>query len=316
MNDEVLPVTVVVPTWQRPDWLRKCLSAVASQRPRPAHTLVVGRQEDGAARAVAKEFEGVEWLTVDRPGHVEPVRRALSAVRTPYVAILDDDAEPAVATWLEALVGAFTPTTACVGGPVRNVGESRSAVVPRRAGQMTWYGRVPGNVARRADTTPTAVASVPEGNCMWRTEVLRQLRMSEMWDSGDGSMYGLELCLQARRLGWLSVLSPDAPIVHHLAPRKGVAPRDDYVSAAYSYSRNMTVVSLRHLGLRLVPFLMWSLLVGERHFYGLLSAARDLTSPSRERGWKVVGASMRGRFAGLREVRQMRAKLPPQLGRA
>ncbi len=51
-------VTVVVPSYRRPDDLARCLSGLAAQEPAPHETLVVLREDDLECRSVATEQGG------------------------------------------------------------------------------------------------------------------------------------------------------------------------------------------------------------------------------------------------------------------
>jgi GT2 family glycosyltransferase len=302
-NGTSLPVTVVVPSWRRPEWLRRCLESVIAQRPHPMRVVVVGRKDDSATFDVAQAFGDVEWIPVTSGGHVQPLRAVQPLIETEFVAVLDDDALPRRADWLVRLYEEFDEDVACVGGHVWNVGDHRFNA-RKRAGQMTWYGRVLGNVARRDDSDAVSVSTVQEANWMWRTSVFSKLEFSSIWDLDDATMYGLELCLQARDAGWRIVFTPHAPVDHFLAPRDDAIPRENEVNGSFAYSRNSTFIALRHLRRRLIAYALWATFVGEEHNYGLIRAAYDVAR--RPETWRLVVASVRGRQAGFSAWRRER----------
>ena len=51
-------ISILVPTFRRPDALRDCLEALALQRSRPAQVIVVIRAEDDESNEVADAFDG------------------------------------------------------------------------------------------------------------------------------------------------------------------------------------------------------------------------------------------------------------------
>lgn len=295
----MLPVTVIIPSWRRSEWLARCVSALKSLDPAPVRIVVVGRPDDQPTRAVADEL-GVEWIPVLRPGHVEPLRAALRHVETDHVAVIDDDAEPKTSDWLLRLYEGFKlPNVACVGGGVIDPSVSFSKAPSRAAGRVSWYGRIAGNSARREDPEPVDLSTLPEGNWLWRTGVLRSLHIDCIFDEGDASMYGCDLCLQAQAAGWRTIYVSDAKIIHHTAPRDDShLSRTDRPAATYGYTRNMTYIALKHFGLRRVPFVLWSTLIGDSAFLGLAAAARQTARG--QLNMRVVRASLMGRFDGLR----------------
>jgi GT2 family glycosyltransferase len=230
-------------------------------------------------------------------------------VATPFVAVIDDDAEPADQDWLLRLYEHVArPGVACVGGQV--VDPSTAGSEPARsAGRLSWYGRIAGNAGRRSDPEPVDLCALPEGNWAWRTDVLRDLAIDQIFDLGDASMYGCDLCLQAQKRGWRTLYVSDARIIHHAAPRDdSVLARDDRAAAVYGYTRNMTYIALTHFGWRRVPFAIWSTFVGDSAFLGVASALRETLLKRLTPG--IVRASMRGRVDGVRSWRGARKRNP------
>lgn len=297
-----LPATVVIPTWQRPEWLQKCIAAVEAQQPAPERILVVGRNEDAESRnVVAAAGRKVDWAEVSVPGHVDPIRVAKAQIRSEVVIVIDDDALPTNPNWAQTLVSSvMRDGVACVGSKVEEM-TNVTRRVRRNAGRITWYGRPIGNVAARDDRSPFAVDGLPEGNWAWRADVLKSLEVACVFDLGDGALYGVDLCQQAKRLGWQVEYFAGAPVNHYSAPRAGVAARSDRAAGAYSYARNLTFIAFRHFGWRRPVFLVWSTLLGDSGIYGLASAVLALLRG--RASWPVVLASFRGRVAGVREWR-------------
>lgn len=296
---EMPGTSLVIPTWRRPAWLERCLQATISQELQPAEIIVVGRAEDGEAQRVTEAAASaarcpVGWVTVERPGHVAPVRRGIEAAEGDIVVFLDDDAEPEPG-WLAALVGPFEdPTVACVGGRIREPGYARQ---PRGdEGTLRWYGQHVGNLPARNDQGPVEVVGVMEGNWAWRRGVLAHLEFDHVVDFDAAPMYGLDLCLQAKALGYRIMYQPAARALHYAAPRDPELDRADRLRRTMAYSRNYTYLGLKHLqGWRRLVFVTWWWLIGERGSYGLVAALVDLIG---RRGG--VGSLIRASFTGKR----------------
>ena len=288
--------SVVVPTWQRAEWLGVCLAALRRQTLPPREVVVVGRREDEAARRAHLD-PARPCVLRGAPCHVAPVKAGLAAAEGEIVAFLDDDAEPD-GGWLEAIAAPFAdPLVACVGGRVLQEG---AAKVKEDSGRLRWYGEHVANVGAIEAQGMRDVDGVMEGNWAWRTSVLRQLPFDEALDFAEAPMYGLDLCLEAKRRGHRVVYSPAARVVHHAAPRDPGLAREDRPRRVYAYSRNYTYVMLKHLrGPRRAAFAAWWLLAGDRGSPGL---ARTVVALLRRRGGVAAEAraAASGKLAGAR----------------
>ena len=98
-------VTVVVVAWRSAAWIDACLDAVAAAG--PGRILVVDNaSSDGtAARLAARDDCDVLRLARNR-GFAGGIAAALDQVTTPYLALVNDDAEPQPG-WLDALLAPF-----------------------------------------------------------------------------------------------------------------------------------------------------------------------------------------------------------------
>jgi GT2 family glycosyltransferase len=298
-------VTIVIPTWRRAAWLERCLVATLRQVRPVDEVIVVGRREDAPAlevveRIPARVREPVRWVEVDRAGHVAPVLAGLREAKGEIVAFLDDDTEPEDG-WLSALLEPFaSDDVACVGGRV--VSPDFRGRVRTGAGTTTWYGKHLGNVGALETSTTIDVDGVMECNWAWRRSVLTALEFDARLDFDDASMYGLDLCLQAKARGLRVVYTAKARVLNTAGPRDPSLDRSDFTARTVAYSRNMTIIAMRRYTVpRRVAFLPWWFLVGERGSYGILSGIYDLLR-RRPETWSRMRASFEGKVAGLRTL--------------
>lgn len=303
-------VAVVIPTWQRPELLRTCVASVIHQDPAPDEVLVVGRDDDAASVAVIREISAreasVRWISVDDPGIVPPIVRGLAASRSTYTAFIDDDAE-ARAGWLAALLSVIAPDDVAVaGGMVFADWNPRSAEPD--GGCMRWHWRLSSNVSARVTTGPVEVDSLQECNWMWNTDIIRGLEFDPALDRDDASMYGLDLCLQAKEKGFRVLYDSSAVVVDHQGPRPEGLDRADRPGRIRSYCRNYSFIVLKHSsGFRRLAFLSWWWIVGERGAYGVLTLLVDLLrAPSRV--LSEAAASFAGKIDGVRAYRGRAAR--------
>lgn len=97
--------TIVIPNWNRRDLLEALLVRLREQTVAPQEVLVVDDgSTDGSASAAARQ--GARVLEMGRhAGFAAALNRGIRESRTPWVAVLNNDVEPA-ADWLEQLLRA------------------------------------------------------------------------------------------------------------------------------------------------------------------------------------------------------------------
>lgn len=305
-----MTVSVVIPTFRRPDYLQRAIRSVVDNDLRPDEIIVAATNGDDATARCIKELQSdgsigstVRAVWVDEPGFIPPIEAGFQAAKGDIIATIDDDVT-VPPHWLRALLAAFAePTIGVVGGRVIVPGRP----APRlrgREGKLSWYGKHWGNVAWR--TEPGDVSSVMECNWAWRRAAWERVRIDRALAQDDSSMYGLDLTLQARRAGYRIAFDPRADVEHHLGPRADGLDRADRSERAISYSTNYTYLMLKHLPRwRWPPFLAWWLLVGDRGSPGVLLGAFDLlTRPPTAR--VLLRAALSGKLRGIRRYARRR----------
>ncbi len=298
-----MQVAVVVPSYRRPEMLRACVRSLLAGERRPDEIVVAGREGDQGTRDALRELQAEAgerlrstWVT--EPGHIPPVRAGAQAATTELVALVDDDVT-VTPEWLREIVRHFDdPGVGAAGGHVVVPGMPPPAV-KGRPGHITWYGKHWGNVGSLEAPAPLDVMSLMEGNWAWRRELFLSLDFDPVLNFDDASMYGLDLCFQARRRRYRVVYDARALVYHHAAPR--IAELDRQAARRrLSYSRNYTYILLRHLPpARRVAFLLWWFLIGERGSLGLGAAAAEMLR--RRSGWlREFGFAWMGKIEGVR----------------
>lgn len=111
-------VTVLVVTWRARELLRACLAALRAQT--AAHRLLVvdNASTDGTAGMLAAFGEAQVRRLPRNLGFAGGIAAGLEDVRTPYLALLNDDAEPEPG-WLAALLAAAAADPGLVGVTAR-----------------------------------------------------------------------------------------------------------------------------------------------------------------------------------------------------
>ena len=201
----MLRVSVVVPTYRRPELLDRCLTALAAQdlAPDEFEILVADDAADLATRDQIRAFVGpnrpvVRWLPVTgRHGPAAARNTGRLEARAPVVAFTDDDCLPEPG-WLRAGLKALADGGEAASGRV---------VVPLPA-NPTDYER---------DASGLEGAEFVTANCFCRRAALAVIdgfdeRFATAWREDSDLHFGL---LEA---GFRIVRAPDAVVVHPVRP--------------------------------------------------------------------------------------------------
>ena len=308
----MLKITVLVPSYHRPDDLRRCLQALTQQARSPDEVVVVVRDSDTETQAVVKDFPQeslpLRWVAVAMPGQVAALNTGLEAAQGDIIAITDDDAAPRP-QWLERIEAHFAADERVGGVGGRDwlylggtdLEEGESAVV----GRVQWFGRVVGR-HNLGVGEPRDVEVLKGANMSYRkTAIAHQRFDSRLLGSGAQVHNDLAFSLAVKRAGWRLIYDPAADIDHYQAKRFDEDQRDQFNAIAFFNAvHNETVALLDYLPpLRRLVFLMWAVLVGTRKAFGIAQWCRFLPKEGSFAGQKWW-LSMQGRWQGLQTWRR------------
>jgi GT2 family glycosyltransferase len=311
-------VAVLVPSWRRPEDLRRCLRALRSQRRRPDRVVVVRRPDDEqSATVLAAERDGlpVDEVIVREAGQVAALNAGLQALDEDVVAITDDDTAPRP-DWIERIASWFSrdPALGALGGRdwVYQGGELQDGA-EREVGRVAWYGRFL-SFHSKGFGTPREVDFLKGANMSFRRRAIRGLRFdSRLRGRGAEYLNDWAFSLALKKRGWKILYDPAVAIDHHEGARASGDARSvggertaEEREVAHMRAFNETYIALRHLpGERALAHLAFALVVGTTVAPGpLLALARmkQLGGPAAAAAeiagsWK---ARLGGALAGLR----------------
>lgn len=217
-------ISVVVPSYRRPDDLRRCLEALAAQEVPPAEVVVVHRPGDEATVAVLAAAgprvgpAPLRTVEVDARGQVAALRAGVEAAGSDVVAFTDDDAAPR-ADWVARLQRHFAvPAVGAVGGPDQVMVEAGPVRRPPvdRVGMVSRWGRVIGDhdagVGPARDVDHLRGVNLAVRRHRYRTPVGLRGEGAEVYND-------LAMSLAVRRQGARVVYDPDLVVAHWRAPR-------------------------------------------------------------------------------------------------
>lgn len=303
-----MTISVLIPTYRRPDDLRRCLHALAAQT-LPAHEIIViVRDNDAPTQSLVNAWPpGILPLcvvTVAVPGVVAAMTAGLRVASGEAVALTDDDAAP-FPDWLARIAAHFAadPQAGGVGGRDRiHYGDRIEEGEHPDVGRVQWFGRVIGN--HHLGVGEARPVDLLKGvNCAYRTEPLRRIGFdSRLRGAGAQVHWELSLGLAMKRDGWKLIYDPAVGVEHFMAPRADADALHRggfHAEALQNMVYNETIVLLGSLPpMRHAAFVTWALLIGTRDAPGLLQIPRLIARRTpflRAR----LAATWRGRWAGL-----------------
>ena len=309
-----LKVSVVVPSYLRPLWLKRCLTSLVRQTRLSDEIIVVMRDTDADSHQAFAEVLR-EWplpnvplrsCYVQEPGFLPPLDAGRRYAIGDIVCYLDDDAE-AHPTWLEKILSHYTTDdVGAVGGRCVTLTQAGQEVLfappKKNASRLSWYGRIETNMYR--DLTTQAVQEaicLMGGNCSYRREVLTHLHIDPMIANRVAYNWELDWGLQVLGMGRRIIFDPLALVDHFNAPREVSETRDVHgIENIFWNSHNSTYILLKHLPLsRKLCFLAYANVVGSTGSHGLISYIYSLRKGTGQCPVRCLKAAYRGRLHGL-----------------
>ena len=217
MNDRQDPysVSVIVTTYNRAPFLRKCLQEVMQLRYPSFEVLVVDGPSTDETEEVLEDFPRVHRFKTESRNISISRNIGLRAARGEVAAFVDDDAE-VPPDWLHSLTRCFEDArTGGVGGVVRGEGDR----IDFANGVVDLYGRIrayrptPGHYN---DPARPLFNSVMGTNCAFRRSALFEIGLFD--ENYDYYHDEADVCLRMIRAGWRIRHCPGASVLHRSAP--------------------------------------------------------------------------------------------------
>lgn len=296
-----MKLTVLVPTYRRPDDLARCLMALSRQTRQPDQVLVVLRLDDYASHAVLTDptVRGaltLDCVTIEVAGQVAALNRGLDAAKGDVIAITDDDAAPRP-DWLERIAAAFAADArlGALGG--RDWVHERGLVLDGSrtcVGKLRASGKVIGN-HHLGVGEPREVDLLKGANMSYRRVAIAGICFDERLRGSGAQVHNdMAFSLRVKQAGWKLVYDPLVAVDHYPAPRIRDDQRDAQSPTAIRNAAYNFHLTLREYlpPLRRAIAWWWYMLVGTRVYPGLLHPLLALASRN--------GAAVRERWRAAR----------------
>lgn len=214
------PVTIVIPSYNRPAILQATIAQVLRQPFENYELWVIDQSVQADAEANADYVRGlsdarVHYLHLTRNGLPNARNEALVRAQGEIILFLDDDVILLAEDFIGAHLSVYADPT--VGGVVgRHVERSLRMNSRRTACHVSWSGRTIFNLF---GTEQVQVRSCKGSNMSFRRDVVRQVggfdRRTQMLEETDYST-------RVRAAGWRLLFEPSAEVVHLSSPAGGV----------------------------------------------------------------------------------------------
>jgi GT2 family glycosyltransferase len=322
LHDLPKTFSVVIPTFQRPDWVKRAVLSFARQTRLPDEIIVVMRDTDEPTHRSVDELlaAGLPFVLrptmVSEPGFLPPVKKGVALANSDVVAVMDDDAE-ALENWVELMLDLYRePSVGAVGGRYINVYADGTPVdVPDtdKVGYVSTFGRFIGDMYKRPTFTEPVDVEFMMGGCMsYRREVAQTLEFDMELNHNVGFGYEADLGLQVKAMGWRILFHPQIAIRHYGGPRQlaGMRSFHDAESIRWSSYNHARVVMRRLPPFKRAVALGYLLAIGYRVAPGLLPLG--VAPLARRMGFHVDmgGAALRGRTSAVqRHLRDLLSRV-------
>lgn len=285
-----MKISVLIPSWRRPDDLARCLEALARQSRPPDEVLLVVREDDEATRKLLAGRAAdlpIEVLAPPGRGVIAALNTGLDRLADCDVVAITDDDTAAHEDWLARIESRFEgdPQLGGLGGRDVNMAEdgNRDGDPRLAVGRVRWFGRVTGY--HHIGAGPARPVDILKGaNMAWRRAAIEPLRLDPaMRGEGAEPHWEVDLSLAAKGAGWKLEYDPAVLVDHYGGERFGDQ-REELMSPSERFDavHNQTYALLKRLppGRRGVAAL-YALLVGTRADPGPLLAVEELLAGRR-----------------------------------
>lgn len=300
-----MKITVIIPSYRRPAFLKNCLNGFKKQLRLADEILVIVRETDNSTWELLEKFPAeslpLKIFTVKMTGVIAAMNLGLDFARGDIISFIDDDAVPHN-DWLAKIEAHFLadPELAGVGGRDRlyqgkQLVEGQKPVV----GKLQWFGRTIANhhlgfgSAREADFLKGV-------NMSYRYQAIENMRFDRRM-KGTGAQVHFEIAfgLTLKRAGWKLIYDPQIVVDHYCAERFDEDRRDSFNPVAFfNEVHNETLAIVEHFSPpKRILFLTWAMLVGTRRAFGLVQLIRFLP-PEGKLAFQKWLISIQGRREG------------------
>ena len=276
-------VSVVIPTYKRPDGLFRAIESVFRQEKLSelkAELVVVDNDPAGSAFPVTEQLTEtplpVRYVHAREPGVANARNAAVAAVRSPLIAFLDDD-QSAPGDWLTMLVDAHTRYRAAVTfGPV-------TTALPDTVSEHAHYLN---DFFSRKGPEASGVIDHYYGCGNSLIDLSQMPDFTPLFDSQTNETGGEDdfLFSQLKRLGKTFAWAKDAPVYEHVPESRATLRYT--LRRAFAYGQGPSTLCLKKSPPDIPGLIYWTIIgSGQALIYGGVSLLARLAGRSDRAFW-------------------------------
>jgi glycosyltransferase involved in cell wall biosynthesis len=304
-----LRISVAIPTYNRPEYLRRAIMSVLGQEHSAYELIVIARPDDHPSLKVIQEVtqafpdKRIVLGYVSDPGFLPPVLRAIDVANGEVLALLDDDAE-AHGDWLKRIIAHYAdPLVGGVGGRYINYFDGVKASYPRvkEVGLVKWSGKPIGNMYCDCTfSSPVSVDFLIGGNLSYRLDLFRQAKPSQALSSNVSFHWEIDVGLKVKRQKYKVIFDPNILVDHHSAPRAIAGMRTINYEGVYWSNFNYAYIMKQNLGfIKLFIYVLYSFLIGWGGSPGVMYVLIQVLRAEKIEWKKYIYPSFWGRLKAL-----------------
>lgn len=216
-------LSIIIPTYNRPDLLRPCLEQVTRHAPADTEVLVVADASPARqAESVVQSFPAIRLLRLEmRGGFAAAANAGIRAARGDVVELLNDDTE-VQAGWAEAALVHFQNTAVAAVAPLvltwpdgARIDSAGDRYYLGGVAAKRGHGTFPGPAFRQAKMVFGASAS----SAFYRRSALNEVGL---FPESFGSYFeDVDLAFRLQRAGYRAVFEPTSKVLHHVGASHG-----------------------------------------------------------------------------------------------
>jgi cellulose synthase/poly-beta-1,6-N-acetylglucosamine synthase-like glycosyltransferase len=285
-----LKISVVIPTLNRPDDLRRCLAALKAQgRPADEVVVVIG-PGDSLAQPIFEEISNSDarwkYINEQRSSVICSLNTGIRASQGDIITLTDDDAA-APPNWLKLIEAHFLSDSkvGAVGGRDRLMypdnPELSNPPPASRVGCFNLYGALVGNHHCGAKQSPCEVDVLKGVNLSFRRKAFLKGQISgQLIGYGAEVGWELDICLTIRKANWKIIYDNAVYVDHYAGNRLEGNKRQDGASASSLHdAQNMAYLHTVYLPIFSIFILfVRTTLIGSRFQPGLIRCWLDVLS--------------------------------------
>jgi GT2 family glycosyltransferase len=285
-------LSVVIPTFNRPDYLHSTVRQVLDQRFTDYELCVLDQSPLNIVEAQAARFAAefpdprLRYYWLEAKGTSNAKNEGISRTTGEIILFIDDDVILLSPDFLGAHVERYVvPSIGGVGGRVierRIVSNAR-----RTRSRVTWGGRTVENLL---GLSPCTLESVKGANMSFRACVFKEVGGFDRRYTGTALLEEADLASRVTAAGWTLVFEPRAELLHLSVPTGGVRVGDAQQTEWFRFRSTAYYIAKNRGRLELLPFAAT---------FGMIAGSRALR-------WRSPGALLALARAAREGVRTAR----------